>query len=125
VVNEVATTGYPLSQGLAEMVASCKAQINGAIMSSGILSTCLGGFFQDPQPYIPLLVDKSDILFGIHCDLTRAVEAAKSAHRRIYTDTYGDERDHYARAVSRALTVLEGLLRQVTDSGSVDPKSAM
>jgi hypothetical protein len=119
VVTEAAAAGVPLAHELGGAAGVCKAQIKGARMSSAVLYGALASFAPDAEPIIPVPVSNSDMRFGIDRDLSRAVKAVKAAQRTISADSFGDQRDHAARAVSRALTILEGLLRQTRGEQSV------
>ena len=124
VVSEVTPEQFPLSLALTATRATCELFIDGALREGRILSKILSGAFPNARSWIPLLLSKSDMLYGIKHDLARAVEATKAAQCSIYSDSYGAERDEYAKAVSGALTILEVLLRQI-DPDFVEPESLM
>lgn len=125
VVSEITPEQFPLFMALTVTSASCELFIEGALKEGLILSKLLSGASPNARPWIPLPLSKSDMMYGIKHDLARAVEATEAAQCSIYSDSYGAERDEYAKAVGRALTILEGLRRQIADSDFVEPESLM
>jgi hypothetical protein len=119
VVAHLAAAELPVTHVLIATVRSCMEHIKGASTDSAVLEGALSGFSPNAPPRLPALpVDSVERRFMIH-SLSKAVEAVEAAQIEVYENSHGDQRDQYAKTVSQALVILEGLIRQIADEGPV------